>query len=83
MRSPARPAQVTGYTLDLGGGLCADLHADGALSLVAGDGRSAELAPHQVERLAELLALGGGLRSSARRRRARATYTARWGEGEA
>lgn len=71
---------AAGLRLDLGEGLSAALHADGALSLEAGDGRGADLSAAQVDRLAELLALGAGLRTSARRRRARTAYTARWGE---
>ena len=70
--------RVTGYVLDLGSGLVAAVHPDGALSLEGAEG-AADLSPAQVERLAELLALAGGLRSQARRRRARAAYADRFG----
>lgn len=71
--------RATGYCLDLGEGLVAAVHPDGALSL-EGQAGAADLSSAQVERLAELLALAGGLRSQARRRRARAAYADRFGE---
>lgn len=72
MRNP----DPLGFRLDLGEQLAAALHPDGGLSLDAGDGRGADLSPGQVDRLAELLALGAGLRARARRRRAAESYTA-------
>lgn len=70
---------AAGYRLDLAEGLAGALHADGSLTLEAGDGRALDFPPAQVERLAELLALGAGLRSQARRRRSRASYADRYG----
>ena len=70
MRNP----DPLGFRLDLGEQLAAALHADGGLTLDAGDGRGADLSPGQVDRLAELLALGAGLRARARRRRAADAY---------
>lgn len=69
--------RASGYGLDLGEGLVAAVHPDGALSLEGARG-AADLSPAQVERLAELLTLAAGLRSQARRRRARAAYADRY-----
>ena len=73
MRSAPSP---TGLRLDLGERLAAALHDDGSISFVMHDGRGADLSPAQVDRLAELLALGAGLRARARRRRAAESYAA-------
>lgn len=77
MRSPTVQS-TSGYALDLGEGLTAALHPDGSLSLERDEG-AADLSPAQVEGLAELLRLGGGLRSQARRRRARNSYSTHYG----
>ncbi|HMQ35737.1 MAG TPA: hypothetical protein PKD53_33840 [Chloroflexaceae bacterium] len=69
-----RATPPAGLRLDLGDAPAAALHPDGALSLEAGDGRGADLSPGQVDRLAELLALGAGLQGRARRRRAAERY---------
>lgn len=70
----------TGYLLDLGEGLAGALHSGGQVTITDAAGAAVELTPGQVERLAELLALGGALRSQARRRRARAAYLATYAE---
>lgn len=68
----------TGYAAELPSGLDAAVHPGGALSLSGQDGRIV-LQPDDVEALAALLALAGGLRSQARRRRARAVYAEQYG----
>lgn len=73
---------ASGYSLALGGDLAGHVHADGSLSLERPDGAAVDLLPAQVEALADLLKMSGNVRSMARRRRARAAYSARWGDGE-
>lgn len=73
---------ASGYTLALPDGLTGHAHGDGSLSLQNRDGETAELTPAQVEGLAELLKLSSGLRAAARRKRARAAYSAKWDTGE-
>lgn len=70
MRNP----DPLGFRVELGAGLDALLHPDGALSLEDGQGHALDFQPGQVEQLAALLALGAGLRARARRRRAQTSY---------
>ncbi|HMQ34255.1 MAG TPA: hypothetical protein PKD53_26205 [Chloroflexaceae bacterium] len=70
-----------GYAAELPSGLAAAIHPGGALSLSGQDGHIV-LQPEDVEALAALLGLAGGLRSQARRRRARAAYMDVYGSAE-
>jgi hypothetical protein len=72
---------ASGYTLALPDGLTGHAHGDGSLSLQNRHGEMAEFTPAQVEGLAELLRLASGLRSAARRKRARTAYSAKWDDG--
>lgn len=63
-----------GLRVELGAGLAASLHPDGALSITDAEGRAADFAPEAVEQLAGLLRMGGQVRASARRRRAAEAY---------
>jgi hypothetical protein len=60
----------SGYSVRIGAGV-ASLHPNGALTFEAGGGRAFELPAEDVETLAALLAMGGGLRSQAKRKRQR------------
>lgn len=63
----------TGYAVTLACGLLVAVHPGGAMSIEGADGRIV-LEPADVETLAAVLTMSAGLRSQARRRRARAEY---------
>lgn len=74
---------AAGYSLPLAEGIIGYAHADGSVSIEQRDGPALDLPVEVVEHLEELLKLSANLRSAARRRRARASYSARWDDGEA
>lgn len=76
MREP--PAPRCGYALALDAEVIAYVHPDGSLSLERADGAALDLAPAQVEKLAEVLRLSAAARGQAARRRARLAYAVRF-----